>query len=232
MDTWPPEYTVRISKKAKYPQLQFCPYTGLKVVLPNKKLFNIIEPLLYEKRSWIQKQLSNKKSLSAMPRILELKTINQIWHIVFIKNSSTATKLIPQNNQTLLLLNHHNNPRLGIDLINQWLILQAKKYLPGLLQQISLETKLIYQGLSIRQQKSRWGSCSYRKNISLNAFLLFLPKLLTRHVLLHELCHTQHLNHSHRFWALLKQFDPLTDFHDNALKKANQFIPDCLTILT
>jgi predicted metal-dependent hydrolase len=58
-------------------------------------------------------------------------------------------------------------------------------------------------------QRSRWGSCSPKLKISLNASLLFLPPHLVRYVLVHELCHTRHLDHSRRFWSLVARHEPL-----------------------
>jgi predicted metal-dependent hydrolase len=62
-----------------------------------------------------------------------------------------------------------------------------------------------YQNIGIRNQKTRWGSCSSRNNISLNIHLLNLPDHLRDYVILHELVHTEHKNHSSRFWIRLDE---------------------------
>ncbi len=62
-----------------------------------------------------------------------------------------------------------------------------------------------YNKLSIRNQKSRWGSCSGNNNISLNQKIFYLPNHLRDYVLLHELAHTQQKNHSNKFWDILDQ---------------------------
>ncbi len=58
-----------------------------------------------------------------------------------------------------------------------------------------------YNRLFIRNQRTRWGTCSSRNNISLNINLLRLPQELQDYVMLHELAHTRHKNHSRDFWA-------------------------------
>mgnify|MGYP006305159287 FL=1 len=63
----------------------------------------------------------------------------------------------------------------------------------------------IYNRVFIRNQRTRWGSCSARKNINLNIALAFLPQHLQDFVLLHELMHTVHANHSREFWHALEQ---------------------------
>ena len=64
--------------------------------------------------------------------------------------------------------------------------------------------------------------------ICLNYKLLFLPPQITRYVLIHELCHTVHMNHSKEFWQLVKKNDPLYKQWDHDLKNANQYIPQWL----
>jgi predicted metal-dependent hydrolase len=85
------------------------------------------------------------------------------------------------------------------------LYLQAKASLPGELAQLARKHGFIYRSVQIRKSKTRWGSCSSKKTISLSLYLMLLPEHLREYVLLHELCHTTHMNHSASFWALLDQ---------------------------
>ncbi|MHC4927466.1 MAG: M48 family metallopeptidase [Planctomycetota bacterium] len=65
---------------------------------------------------------------------------------------------------------------------------------------------LPYNRAAFRCQKTKWGSCSSADNISLNINIAFLPKHLQDHILLHELCHVRHKNHSKAFWGLLDEY--------------------------
>jgi len=58
-----------------------------------------------------------------------------------------------------------------------------------------------YEKISFRDAKSRWGSCSARKNLSFSSRLVGAPKSVIEYVVIHEICHLRELNHSHRFWA-------------------------------
>ena len=80
----------------------------------------------------------------------------------------------------------------------------------------------VYNRISIRKQKSRWGSCSSKDNINLNANLLHLPSELMDYVLLHELVHTRFKNHSKDFWDELETVVPNARQIDKKLKVSNK----------
>lgn len=92
--------------------------------------------------------------------------------------------------------------------LEQWYRKQAKRYLPTRLATLAEQVGAYPTKVSIRSQKTRWGSCSGKGHISLNWRLMLLPTQLVDYVLIHELCHLRHLNHSPRFWALVKGLIP------------------------
>ena len=79
----------------------------------------------------------------------------------------------------------------------------AESYLPPLLATWAERFRLTYNKVRITGARSRWGSCSGQNNISLSLFLMLLPEHLRDFIILHELCHTRHHNHSPQFHALL-----------------------------
>jgi len=78
---------------------------------------------------------------------------------------------------------------------------------------------LKYERLTVRDQISRWGSCSNKRCISLNWRLILIEPELQDYVILHELAHLTEMNHSKQFWKLLDSYDPLRSKHEFELKK-------------
>ncbi len=96
------------------------------------------------------------------------------------------------------------------------LLLEAKAYLPNRVEALAEAHGLNYSGLKIRRMKTRWGSCTAKNSINLNSWLMMLPAYLSDYVILHELVHTLHRDHSHRFWEAL---DRLTEGSSRQLRK-------------
>jgi len=99
-----------------------------------------------------------------------------------------------------------------------WRILhrEAAHILPGRVEKLAQEHGLSYSGVKVRRMKSRWGSCNPKNGINLNSWLVMLPSHLADYVILHELAHTRHKDHSTRFWDYL---DHLTDGMSKQLRK-------------
>ena len=81
--------------------------------------------------------------------------------------------------------------------------------------------RLSYRAISIRNQSSRWGSCSARRCISLNWRLILLRPELQDYIILHELSHLTEMNHGKGFWKLLDQYDPERIRHEVAIDKVS-----------
>ena len=88
---------------------------------------------------------------------------------------------------------------------------EARTYIPATLERLAREHGFNYTSLRISSAHTRWGSCSGRNGISISLFVMLLPEHLREFILLHELCHTRHHNHSAAFHALL---DSVVDGHE------------------
>ncbi len=85
---------------------------------------------------------------------------------------------------------------------------RAKKIIQERLKIYNKDYNFTFARISIKDLKSRWGSCSARKNLNFHYKLLFLPIELLDYIVVHELCHLVEMNHSHRFWQLVRRTIP------------------------
>jgi predicted metal-dependent hydrolase len=90
---------------------------------------------------------------------------------------------------------------------------------------VARELGLGFSRIQIRRQRTRWGSCSATGTISLNVCLMFLEPAVVRYLFVHELCHTRHMNHSSRFWALVEHYEPDYRRLDRELLRGWQAVP-------
>ena len=95
----------------------------------------------------------------------------------------------------------------------------AKEFLEGRIKELADKFGFVYNKITIRNQKTRWGSCSGKNNINLNMQLMNIPNHLIDYVLLHELVHTIVKNHSPLFWTTLDRYVGNAKAIDKELKK-------------
>ncbi len=224
-------YQLRISRRVKHAQWRFTPHRGLELVVPPHFKPEKAPELLATHRAWIEKILKKNAGLHTpslhLPDKIHFLAFNQTWEIHYCPTLSKKPKLIDYP-QKIILTCYQDALIAGKKLLRTWIKKKAYVYLAPQLLKLSRETNLYYDRFIVRQANSVWGSCNHRKTISLNTHLVFLPESLMRHVILHELCHLQHLNHSPDFWKTLTQFDEHCHQHKKALQQAQQFLPSWL----
>lgn len=99
---------------------------------------------------------------------------------------------------------------------------EALKVFTQRLAELNQEYQFPYKRVSIRNQKTRWGSCSKTGTLSFSYRLLLLPDQVRDYVLVHELCHVKEMNHSRRFWELVAQTVPNYRVLRSELKRVKQ----------
>ncbi len=107
-------------------------------------------------------------------------------------------------------LKQENEPQvetLGAEQLKD-LVKRAKAVIPERVEYFSDIMDVDFEKITIRSQKSRWGSCSCKKNLAFNCLLVLCPPDVLDYVVVHELCHLRHMNHSQSFWAEVEKYCP------------------------
>lgn len=213
-------YQLVNSKRAKYIRLKLSNKGVLSVVVPLGISHKAAHKFVKSKTTWVEKHLQNitvPEKPTAI-KLINLKLLDEQWSIEYLNEGRSYIEYEEQVACTLLIKGDIGNSELIHKIINQWLKNYARDYFPQMLNKLAELHGFHYQGLSIRAQKTRWGSCSSKKNINLNCKLLLMPEAVVNYVMIHELCHTIEMNHSHKFWSLVEDCDPDYKEHRKILK--------------
>jgi predicted metal-dependent hydrolase len=231
-------YTIRISGKAKRVRFQVSVEKGLEVVVPKRFGLSRVPSLVEKNSLWIERAFQKAKAFEEltgpapswrMPAEITLAALGLSWNVLTRRDDLKTVFVRETSDKTLFVCGATEDASNCQKALKRWLTRQGEAHLIHWLKRVSEETKLRYTAISIRQQQTRWGSCSSRHSISLNARLLFLPPELVTYVLVHELCHTRHLNHSPGFWRLVESYLPGYRQFDRQLRDGGRYIPGWLT---
>ena len=225
-----PAYEIRPSNRAKYAQIKITAAGKVLVIVPHRFDMAYIPAFVAEHQRWIDSKLLQMQQThnpvydSGSPQRIQLRAVDEHWQVSY-SNTSRRTKLASDSATSPGLSVHINNRRPVRPQLLRWLNDRARSVLSEQVHRLGQETQLMPAAITIRGQKTRWGSCSSRKTLSLNRSLIFLPPPLVRYLIIHELCHLVHLNHSQRFWHLVQRFEPDYEKLDRGLATAGRYIP-------
>jgi len=228
------DYNVRESQRARNVTLKVSRRSGLEVVVPEGFDYHLLPEILSSRQSWIDGQLKRFDSLPGRfeenwpPKQLSLEASGLTFDITYREVAGDRLNLSQQDSDIEISLPQDADDESLVNLFVSWLKGYAKQHCAAVAAELSEETGLVYKKLVVRGQKTRWGSYSSRGTLSLNYKLLFLPEQLLKHVILHELSHSMHMNHSDEFWRLLSSLDPDTTLHDKQLSEAWKYLPPWL----
>ncbi len=228
-----PSYRVRVSPRAKRASVTVCLHEGIVVTLPKRFSERRVPALLKEWQPWLQQRIRElqqqremlpAENTQAVPDHISLLDGARRYRVRRGSDSPQPVRVREQASQLLLSGNTSDERKCRVAL-QRWLARTAKRHLEPLTESLAHQHKFKYKRVSIRGQRTRWGSCSTTGTISLNYYLMFQKPELLRCVVLHELCHTRHMNHGARFYALLHKLLPDCDRLDAELNEAWRWIP-------
>jgi predicted metal-dependent hydrolase len=230
LDGAPPDdaWRVRASGRARRLAVRVLPGGLVEIVVPRGTRPRTVQQFVSRHRRWIERTLdlyrpADAPSDGALPERIHFAATGGCWTLKREEREGPPRLRVEAGLLTLegaadrLALQRHALQRFAMR--------EAHASLGPWLARLSAATGLGYARLQIRRQRTRWGSCSRSGTISLNACLLFQPPDVVNYLLIHELAHTRHMNHSRRFWRLVESHEPRWRELDAALTRGWRAVP-------
>ncbi len=211
---------------------------GLTVVVPRGFDQRRVPAIIEANRTWIdraRRRVEARRRVcvapTRLPDRINLPATGEEWRVEYRngreRTGSVSVRAKPRDG-LLVVSGGVDDAERCREALSRWLARRARAALVPRLSLLAAGHGLSFDRVTIRHQRSRWGSCSRRGTVSLNARLLFFPPDLVDYVLLHELCHTVEMNHSPRFWRVLEEHHPGSAVYRRRLRLAGEFIPGWL----
>ena len=221
------EIKLKKSFKAKNISIKIKPFEGVLVTVPMLVSFKLAEDFVKTKIKWINKNLNKvqkqEQSYTFFSANNSFKTRSHLVNITSTELSKNTVHIENTNVKVLiskkLSISSEENQLFIRNIILEIWRKEAKEYLPKRVKALAIDHDFNYQKLTIKNTKSRWGSCSFDNNINLSLHLMRISNELIDYVILHELVHTKVKNHSSKFWETLEKHCPNSKILDKELKK-------------
>lgn len=207
-----------VRKPIRSIRLKLLDSSSFSISCPHFTPDSVLLDFIRQHSSWIIKNSTKIKPHPDISQLSSLSILGQPYSVIttqssddlFVFNSASQKIYVYAQSLSLTHLKH---------LFNLHLRPVARKLIIRELSLLRSQFNFNYHQVSVRNPKTRFGSCSAFGNLSFNWQIIFFPLPQFRHVLLHELTHLQHHNHSSAFWHQLALYDPDWKSHNLWLKK-------------
>ena len=225
---------VRISRRARRLSVRVYPGGRVEVVVPPGASAIAVQRFVGTHRAWIDRRVADLSAANGplsqlRPTSIELSAINRRFLVDYeaaptgSEPGTVRARLVGEG--CLLVSGAIEDGRAVARALQRWLQEVAQTELGRELASLGQQYGFNFRRVQIRRQRTRWGSCSVAGTISLNMCLLFQDPAVLRYLLIHELSHTRHMNHSARFWALVQSLQPDYRRLDRELLRGWQRVP-------
>ena len=223
-----PGWHVRISRRARRLSMRVFPGGRVEVVVPPGVGIPAVERFVTRHREWAERRsrelaLESPHAGERRPATIALAFTGRTWQVDYV-HGARSTVAEPEPGRLRVRTPSGTDRQVGLTLL-RWLTREASARLRDGLDVVSGETGIDYSRMLLRRQRTRWGSCSSAGTISLNVCLMFQRPEVVRYLMVHELCHRRHMNHSERYWRLVESFEPHWRALDRELLKGWRHVP-------
>lgn len=225
-----PSYTIRESARARRILLKVVPGAGLTVVLPRGVDPSFARLAVEQQVDWAVNALKELRARGQLfdtpmvPHRVTLAALERDYAVDCLPGDPRRLTL-RERGDALVFRGRVDDAQACVNLLRRWLLDAGRTHLAPWCQEVSREFGIPVTGVRVGRQKTRWGSRSSRGGVSLNCCLLFLPRESVRYVIIHELCHAVHGNHSPAYWREVAAREPDYKRLDDSLKESWRHVP-------
>ncbi len=227
------DYEIRFSTRARSARLRVGAREGLVIVVPAGLRREKVQQLVSGKADWIAARLAEfdtvrhliHQPVGARPQAFDLPALAESWRVEYREMRRPTVGATTDQPGRIVVYGAVSEVEACHAALRRWLARHATKALPPWLERVAAQCGHTPTDISIKNQRTRWGSCARSGRISLNCKLLFLPRELVRYVMVHEICHLLEANHSGHFWAHVRGLDSSADAHHGRMRDAWKLVP-------
>jgi predicted metal-dependent hydrolase len=228
---WVPQWRIRRSDRARRLSARVFVTGRVEIVVPRRASERRVQEFLQEHRAWIERKQADMRARQPAgrtdafpPESIELHAFGEVWRLHLA--AGPGAPRVSSARAGLLVVRGGSSDRRALQrCLVRWLSDRVRRNLEPEVETLAREHGLQYSRISIRRQRTRWGSCSRSGTISLNVCLAFQRPEVVRYLLLHELAHTRHMNHSARFWDCVAGLCPDWQALDRELASGWRRVP-------
>lgn len=222
------EFGVRRSTRARRLTVRVYPGGRVEVTVPAGVRPATVADFVARHRAWIDARVAELRTHAppqreALPERVFLQALDADWQVRYVARRRPGLRVTAA--RALEVYGDPAEVSGARRLLRRWLVDEARDALEPWLGRLARDSGLDFERLQLRRQRTRWGSCSRSGTISLNVCLLFQPPAVVRYLMVHELCHTRQMNHSPRFWGLVRALEPDYRLLDRELTRGWRHVP-------
>ena len=223
---------MRVSQRARRLSIRIYPGGKVEIVVPPRVLPITVQRFIGQHREWIDRRVTEWRATVApvptRPEQIDLKALGACYRVEY--RSRAGAMRVRQREDVLEVSGAVDSLKHVAAALERWLRRCVVEAMEVQLRDLAMEGGFHFARVKVRRQRTRWGSCSSKGTVSLNVCLAFLDPAVVRYLLVHELCHTRHMNHSARFWALVEQHEPDYRQLDRGLNRGWKEVPGWILI--
>lgn len=211
---------IKISPRYKRISLYISPKGELAIRSPKNLNAGRIAQILHDAQPWIVKHWKPLIQASPLADGAEIFIFGDPEKLRYMPLESSRAKVEDAGSE----LHIKAAPGKHSDVLKNWLKKVAKQGIENRVKELAEQFNFSFNRVSVRDQGTRWGSCSTRKNLNFSWRLALAPLAVMDYVIVHELAHTKQMNHSQNFWDLVAQCIPDYQTHIRWLKENGKLL--------